>query len=336
MSRNLLLLLTILILGGLIYFLKTNDEKAGLDDESTRNFNIENVDDISKIFIAQKGTESLTFTREKGSWLMNGKYKANQNAMDNILNFFKSNRIDFIPSKNATNNIVKEISMIGIKVEVYDKSDNLMKSFYIGGNTPNERGSYFLMEHAAQPYVLEVPSSVSVLRERFLRSFDDWRSYEVFEYDIEDLKRISVNYPKQKNHSFTIDIINGNKVEPYYPDAVKYFEGANQNIVDAYVEGYKVLYSQAVYNTYSLKDSISNLVPFASFEIEQKNNDIFTVNLFSFNDVLKPEYRSNPMNLQNVNQIEKFYASSSDDDFFVIQSNLVKKLLRSYAHFFEK
>ena len=75
--------------------------------------------------------------------MINDTYRANENAIKGVLNFFEKNRIKFIPSKAATDNIINEIALIGLKVEVFDKENNLLKSFFIGGNTPNERGTYF-------------------------------------------------------------------------------------------------------------------------------------------------------------------------------------------------
>lgn len=335
--RNLLLLLFILLLGGIIYFVKTSSEGKEALDLSTRDFRIEDTDQIHKIFIAHKLQDPLTLTKQSnGSWLMNGKHKANQNAIDNVMNFYKLNRIKFIPSENATKNIVKEIGVLGIKVEAYDKHNNLLKSFFIGGNTPDERGTYFLMEHAKQPYVLELPHSVAVLRERFLRTYDEWRSYEVFTSRTDKLKSVSIEYPKQKNHSFRIDLEDDNRVKPFYPDAVKYFEKQNQNVVDSYIAGFDVVYSQNVYNEFSKKDSISQLVPFAKIGMVDQNDKTFSLSLYSFDDIFKPHYTSSPTDLQRAQSSERFYGYSSEGDLFVIQTHLIKKLLRSYAYFFEE
>ena len=335
MKRNILLLIIALVLAALAYmFMKGHDDRSSSFDTSKREFRIENVDDIAKIFIAPKGQASMTFVEKNGDWYIDDEYKASKNAMLGVLNFFKKNRIKFIPSKNATNNIIKEIGILGIKVETYDKNDQLLKSFYIGGNTPDERGTYFLMENGRQPYVLELPSEVSVLREKFARTFDEWRDYTILEMDSDDIKQLSVEYPKSKNHSFIISIEGGLNVKPFYKDAVNYFENPNNSLVDAYVREYELIQGEAVDNSHFMKDSVSTMIPFVNLTIETKSGKTKQIGLISFNDVHFAEDFAQPVTLDNMAKVERFYAVTDWGDFYIVQLRLIKKLLRSYAYFY--
>jgi len=334
MKKNLLLLFTVVALATLAYFFVFQNKNSLEDLESTRNFRIENPEELGRVFIAQKGQDPIDLKLKKGTWYINDKYKANQSSINGIKDFFINNRIKFIPSKAATNNIVNEIAKIGIKVEAFDRKGKLLKSFYVGGNTPDERGSYFLMQHADQPYVLELPGMVAVLRERFLRTFDEWRSNEVFAYNTNDIVEIGVAYPKDKNYSFKIKREDGLSVEPYYPNAVNYFENPVEDLIESYVADYNFLFAEGYENNRPEKDSIMQLVPFAQFSIKDKTGDLREFNLYTYNDVYKPHHSSNPISLATVQQVERFFLSDNNGDFYVVQIQLIKKLLRSYDYFF--
>lgn len=318
----------------IVYLFMYKDNNSLEELDSTRNFRIENLDDINKIFIAQKGVEPITLELRKGTWYINEKYKASVSAMNGVKDFFLNNRIKFIPSKAATENIVNEIAKIGIKVDAFDKNNQLLKSFYIGGNTPDERGTYFLMHHAEQPYVLELPGMVAVLRERFLRSFDEWRSNEVFAYKPEDIKEVSVAYPKEKNYSFKITKEAEWEVKPYYPSAINYFENPNQDLVESYIADYNQLFAEGYENNRPEKDSVLQLVPFAEISIKDKSDRTRKLDLYTYNDVYIPHYSSNPIGVATVNQVERFFVGDNLGDFYVVQIQLVKKLLRTYDYFY--
>ena len=209
-------------------------------------------------------------------------------------------------------------------------------SFFIGGNTPDERGTYFLMKHAEQPYVLELPAMVAVLRERFLRTYDEWRSNEVFAYETDKIKEISVAYPKDKNYSFRIKKEDGISVEPYYPNAVNYFENPVEDLVNAYVADYNYLFAEGYENNHIQKDSIIQLIPFAEIAVTDQSGDVREMKLFTYNDVFTPNFRSNPISLATVQQVERFFLYDNRGDFYVVQIQLVKKLLRSYDYFFAR
>ncbi|MCB9291126.1 MAG: hypothetical protein H6560_27725 [Lewinellaceae bacterium] len=49
--------------------------------------------------------------------------------------------------------MVESLATEGMKVELYDKDGGLLKAYYVGGSTSDERGTYMIMEGAEQPYV---------------------------------------------------------------------------------------------------------------------------------------------------------------------------------------
>ena len=334
MKKNLVLLILVVILAALAYFfIGIKGDASSSIDVSDRAFTVENIDDVHKIFVARRGVEEVTLTRNGESWLVNGKYKAKAGAMRGVLSVLKNARIQFIPSRNATENIVRGIGTVGIKVEAYDKNNKKLTSYYIGGNTPDERGSYFLMENAAQPYVMELPNEVSVLREKFHRTFEEWRDYGVFEEDESKFKSVSVEYPKQKKHSFTITAAGKYEVLPFHASAPKINKEVNQKLVQNYLKDYRFVHAEYIENKHPRRDSINTLVPFCNISIEYQDGGKKSIRLWPVYEVM--HLTADPVELESLKKVERFFGEASWGDFYLIQQHLLEELLMPYSYFFE-
>jgi hypothetical protein len=328
----LLLLIGLSLLAVLVLRNKMSDQNAL--DVSDRAFKIEDTEDIAKVFIAQKNMQPITLTKEDNAWIVEGKYKANEYAVSDMLGFFKNARIKYIPPKAATKNIITELGKIGTKVEVYDSGDELIRTFYIGGNTANGRASYFLMAGADQPYVLEYPGQDILLREKFLRRPMEWRSKVVFDEKPEDIVYAAIEYPKQKNLSFKIEKEGGKfSVSPFYEGVPKFSTELNQNLAETYIQNFKSLGAEYLENENPRKDSINQLVPFANLSFEYKNGGKKSLKLYPVLQVRNPNLTA--IELESLKKVQRFYAQSSWGDFYLLQQRLMLKYLRTYDYFYQ-
>ncbi|MCB9291125.1 MAG: hypothetical protein H6560_27720 [Lewinellaceae bacterium] len=84
MNRTLILLIAFLLLGGGVfwYFSQGEDEKTTLLS-ADRTFAVEDINQVYKIFIADRRGERTTLERRDGYWLYNGQYKALPSVMRN-------------------------------------------------------------------------------------------------------------------------------------------------------------------------------------------------------------------------------------------------------------
>lgn len=328
----LLLLIGLSILAVLVLRNKLSDENT--IDVSDRAFKIEEIDKIGKIFIAQKNNEPVTLTKENNVWLIEGKYKTNDIIISDLLGFFKNAQIKYIPPKAATKNIINEIAKIGTKVEVYNTSDELIRTFYVGGNTPDGRATYFLMAGADQPYVLEYPGQDILLREKFLKKPMAWRSKMVFEENPENIVYAAMEYPKQKNLSFKIEKKDGKfTVNPFFEGVPKFTTELNQNLAETYMQNFKSLGAEYLENLNPRKDSINKLIPFATIYLEYENGGKKSMKLYPLLQVVNPNI--NEVELESLKKVERFYGQSSWGDFYLLQQRLLLKYLRTYDYFYQ-
>jgi len=332
MKRNLFLFLLFLVLAWLSYSL-VSSEKGNSISLSDRAFTVENIDDVHKVFVADKNQNPITLTRSGNHWLLDNKHQVKVGAINGVLSVLEKARVKFIPSKNATQNIIKGIAKYGIKVEAYDKNDKKLTSYYIGGNTPDERGTYFLMENAEQPYVLELPFEESILREKFARRYLEWRDYTIFREDESKIKELSVEYPKAQTNSFRIIKDNGYQVLPFNAMAANSKKKTNQKLVESYLKDYRFLVAEYIENEHPRKDSISQILPFCHITIKYDDGGSKDLKLFPVLDVMK--YNSDPQEYEALRLLPRFFGLASWGDFYLIQQPLIEKLLMRYDYFIE-
>jgi len=333
MKRNLILLLVLLVLG-FFAFQALSTKRINSADGSDRAFTVDDIDAVYKVFVAYKNKDDITLTRNGNHWLLDDKHKVKEGAINGVLAVLEHARVKFIPSKNATKNIIKGIAKNGIKVEAFDKNNIKLTSFYIGGNTHDAYGTYFLMEHAAQPYVLELPFEESILREKFARKYLEWRDYTIFKEDDSKIVELSVEYPKDQTNSFRIIKDGDYRVESVNKNAPATGAKTNQKLVDTYLKDYRFLMAEYIENEHPRKDSISQLLPFCHISLKFEDGGYKDLKLYPVLEVMK--YNSDPQEYESLKELPRFFGLASWGDFYLIQQPLIEKLLMRKSYFLEE
>lgn len=328
-----LLFLLLLLLVGWYFLDKSKDEDLGID-VSDRRFAVENLDDIGRIVIASRRQEPTILQKENGKWYVGQEKKlARKNAMDNLLKVVKGLKMMFIPTKQSTKNILNEISLIGVKVQIYDTNDKLIKGYTIGGSPQNEIGTFMLMDGHYQPYTMHLPSLEGSVRGRFEMKNIDWRDRAVFRYETDDIDSLIVEYPKNKSESFTLTKSTfGYDVKP----TDKYVNTSNHKIdsdrARAYWEGYDELYSEYIENGNSKRDSVKMRIPFGTFTVVT-DEDRVVYDIYPLDDFI---YEEEITDVHSDIQSTRYFIETSNDDFYLVQQRLMKKLLRGYSYFLKE
>ena len=115
------------------------------------------------------------------------------------------NRIKPISVRNVLDDIITN----SVKVEIYHKNGEKLRSFYIGGVDMDGQGTYMMMENSNEPYVTHIPNFIGTLKPRFFTDELDWRDRWIYQFEPEDIKELTMDYPLQTSKSFKISRENG-------------------------------------------------------------------------------------------------------------------------------
>ncbi len=220
MKKNKVFVLLLLVLAlPAFWFLKGDQYSTLIEKEA--NFSVADTSTITKIFLADKNLTTMTIERTKNGWRLDGKNKVNSRMVDNLLSTLLRVKVMAPVPQISQENVIKRMASIGIKVEVYQHAyridwfnklklfpyEKLSRVFYVGDVTPNNLGTYMLMEGASQPYVTHIPGFRGFLSAQFTPKADDWKSHEVFRHQLNDIKSVQMEFLENPENSFKVEVI---------------------------------------------------------------------------------------------------------------------------------
>jgi hypothetical protein len=331
-NNNLLLLALVLTLGGFAYWYIQRDKKSNLDGYDFQ-FAVKDTASIYKIFMADRSGKTVTLTRQNASaWQVNGKHKVRPDAINNLLDVMARVDLKYRLPRNAVANVVKDVAANGIKVEIYNRSGDKLKSYYVGGVNMDETGTNMMMEEANEPYVTYIPGLVGGLRVSYFLDELDWRDRMIFSYSPEDIQSVSIDYPLQKSNAFKLTKSgNGYTVEPFYPVTPKMNAPVVRALAENYLLGFRKLGAEGFETGFIRADSIKTTVPFAKISL---NTEGVAKSL-----TLYPMLPHNPdgtliKSVEGQVTVERYYAETETGDWLLIQHQLFEKIFWGYRSFF--
>ncbi|TNE59163.1 MAG: DUF4340 domain-containing protein [Bacteroidetes bacterium] len=330
MKRTWLLVALFLLLGAsAFYALWKKNNQSGSYVSWDMDFAISNTAEIEKIFIADRSGQSATLERKDGYWLYNNTYKARPTAIQTLLKTIQNLTVLYLPPKAAEGTMIKSLAAEGLKVEIYGKDSKMLKTYYVGGVTNDERGTYMIMEGAEQPYVVHVPSFIGQLRVRYMLGDDNWRDRTVYSEKPEEIQKISVEYPQQKSASFVLEKVDKATYEitPFFSTTPRSKTPQRKGMAEAYLLQFENLGAEGFETNYPLRDSVTALVPFAIVNLTRTDSTTQQVRFW-------------PVSIEHRAQtgepyvIRYFTEVNKGEAFLLTQDHVFGPIFRSYNFFF--
>jgi len=333
MKKTLILLLLFLVIGGFTYYLTTKKDTKTTILTAARNFAVADIDQVHKIFIADRNGKNITLERQKNYWQLNGKHRANPNAVNTLLNTIQKLKIKYTPPRTAIKNIINDIATNNIKVEIYNQSGEKIKGYYVGGVTNDELGTHMIKEDAEEPFVTYIPGFEGSLRVRYMTEAINWRDKAIFQERLSAIQSVSIAYPKQKNKSFKLERVGKNfELMPFYENTPKINRPVLQGQIEKYLIGYERLVAENFANHYEERDSIEKALPFSIIHFKTDNEEEKIVKLHPI--FKKSKTGQILLNDQGTAIVEKYFADVNGEDFMLIQQLVFGKILWGYENFY--
>ena len=212
MNKNKITLLIIFILTLIASWLFYNN-RAGTIKEELRDFAVKDTASINKIFLADANGKKVTLEKTgPRSWQVNRQYEARMDAIDVLLQTIYLLELKSPVSKASFDQVVKNIAGKSTKVEIYQGGSKPVKTYFVGGATPDKSGTYMLLENSSAPFIIHIPGFSGYLTTRYFTDPEGWRSTDLFKYNIPEVKSVEVTYAEKPEDSFIIDNISNGKL----------------------------------------------------------------------------------------------------------------------------
>lgn len=331
MKKTLFLLLVLCGLGALYYTsIKESEEKSTIKMED-RQFLTLDRDEVHIITIDSPGRPLIHLSRSGSDWYVDQKHKVRPNIIDNMFLALMRMTIKYIPLKKENDTAAERMKMFGLEIKTYDKSGQVLTDFTLGTNTNDEYGTYFRNRGAEQTYVMSIPSYDGGLRNYFTQNVAALRDLAVLSEDAENIKAISVDYPKDVARSMVLSKtgsqyeLSSNQDKEVQPD---------QKIADAFFKSFRNVYSEEIMNNYIHKDTISRMVPFLKLSLDMEKGQDKWIALHPIVDI---ESGYNTRRIEDVTtRHSKYFVSTSWGDFYKVQNKFLRDFFVTPEYFIQK
>ena len=266
--------------------------KSPSSNVDLKDFKIKDTSNIYRFTITTNNVDSITLSRmnENKVWMIEKpNYKANMSNIQLIMETFYRIQIKQPVSKNAEKNVIKRLAVSNKRVDVYDKDNKLIKTWYVGSPTPDHLGTYMLLKQkgvkGSKPYITFKPGVYGSLDVRFFTDWTQWRSPQIFHYpNPKDILQVKLSYNQYQNESFTIS---QNK------DEIRLFDsGANSidqfdtvQLKHYFTHFNNICYNKIMFVNESFKDSIFSSKPFIDITLLNKKNETTHVQFWKIKNI---------------------------------------------------
>lgn len=332
MNRNIKILLIVLVIAIPLYYFVINKPWSTLSGE-LKDFAIKDTAAVTKIFLAdKKGNQVLLQLNEQGRWMVNDKYKADITKINLLKATMAQVKVRNPLAESEFNTVVAMMASNAVKAEFY-RNDELIKAVYVGSQTPDNTGTFMMIEGASAPFVTHIPGFVGYLSPRFSTEAIRWKSKEVFTSPANQIDIISVGYPQETDQSFVIDntgntpVLKNTNGEIIAADTgfLKYYLGSFTSLYfEGYVEDMKPIQN----------DSIKKSPVYCIMELKQKDGNKIRLEIHRKGITRRSAVQINEEGERPEFDIDKYLAFLNDEkDVVYIQDYVFRNVLKKRNDF---
>jgi hypothetical protein len=338
MGKSLVYITILCVLGFGVYYFLIRDQDA-LYQEKEANFTFKDTAAIGKIFLVDNEGNSILVERgSDNQWVLNKKYPVMPVQILNILTCLYMQTAFTPVAEREHDRVVKLLSGLATKVEVYDRKGNKIRAFYVAGQGPNYHGSYMILENAQQPYLVEIPGFEGYLTPRYSTDFKEWRSRKVFDLAADSIESVSIQYPGEPLSSFTVKNTSGKPEIVFDPALKSSLVELNMQRANDYLNFFKQINAEGYLNGSENLDSvIQNARIRCKMSVAQKTGqttvlDIYWIDREKYNGA---QTSTDPTNRPT--DVDRLYAvNQSSGDTLLIQMRTFEKFFRRSYEFYQK
>lgn len=260
---TLFLLLLVVVLGVAVYWFKSKPWRSSA--HTAEAFAVKDTNAVTRIFMANKNGGKVLLERMPSNvWMVNGKVAADHTKINLLLTTLHDLQVKMPVTESMHNTAMAILGSSGIKCEVYAGA-NLVKTIYIGSETPDKEGTFMILEGEDQPYIIQQPGFIGFLTPRFHTSEVKWQSKLIFNTTANEIQKLQISYPSMPNESFIIEtsVARAELDTQAVKVLLHSFEGL-------YAEGF---YEEAVF-TKRERDSLYQRTPYCIIELTSTSSKV--------------------------------------------------------------
>lgn len=159
--------------------------------ENKELFTVQDTARIDLITIKSKD-QLIQLKKTEGTWILNEKYKAEQNIVRVLLSILKDAEVVRSVPKSQAGTISKYIKEHGYQIDI-ESGGKILNSFYASGNE-NKTISYMMPIEQNTPMIVNIPGYESYVAGIFEIPSNDWRDRVILNTNWRTLQQLNISY----------------------------------------------------------------------------------------------------------------------------------------------
>jgi hypothetical protein len=333
MNKRLIILFAIVAVAGILYWIAQAQGWSTIKRE-LKDFAISDTSKITRVFLADKRGNSAKLTQvAEHLWMVNDSTEADISKINLLLSTMKEVSVRNPVSEASYNSVIASMATDGVKVEFYDDTKNL-KTIYVGSSTPDQLGTYMLLEGSSAPFITHIQGFVGYLSPRFYPFAVKWKTRKVFDSPLNEIEKVALTYYPDSAQSF--ELTNNESSILFLHNGKQ--EAMNEQFAKFYLNSFTNLYLEGFDEQIKPKqvDSIKATMPFCTIQLWLKNGKYTKLQLHQKQVLKKTKQQydddGNPLKVDR----EKYFAFvNGSNDVGYAQEYAFKKVLKKYSDFKE-
>ena len=336
MKKNTLIYILIFVVAAsLAVWLMSKEDKSTLPI-ALSNFAVKDTGDITSVRLTDKDGGSLVLGRKSaGTWMINDQYVAQPSQIRLFLETIRLVNVKGPVPLAARDNVIRDMAASSTKVEIF-KGDKLVKTYYVGGTTSDELGTYMLLEGSSEPFITEIQGFYGYLSSRYRTDPITWRSTEIYHLHPPSIRSVEIVYPHEPAASFRLTVENDEYLVQQLPEGSKLKLSALE--AKRLLAGFNSIdFEQFPPLTHDERDSILQVQPAAIIKVTADNANAPVLTLYP----KRADVRTKEVGQGNYD-LDKFYGTISPTtapggegvssrEIVLVQKFVLEKILASYG-----
>lgn len=333
MKRNILLLVSLLVLAGLGWFAFSLMKKKPKSDSELIEFAIADTASIDKIVIQDPNSNTFTLLRGDNIWTDGEGGCINQQSVQFILETFKKIEFKGYLPDNSQKKFEEIMSTQHTKVMIY-KNGEWIKTWYIGPPAQDHYGQMMLLDDvefgkSAHPVIMKIRGENGIIEPRFFADKRKWMCTNIFSLSSDKIASVNVKFNDKPEMSFSV-IKNGGDLQVFQQAQRLTIQDTAR--VYRYLQNYKKIHFELPnyeLNTFQL-DSLKKTVPFAVLTLKETSGKATTLKMFR---IKTNDKRPNEFGEIVDNDLDRFWCQLSNGSIVKCQYFVFNPLLYGNVYF---
>lgn len=336
MKKNLLYLLVLLILLAVAgWLLSDQSGSSTLEGEANYAFTVSDTAALSKIVISTKKPSSATLIERNGEWLLEGEHPVRSEAIATLLGTLASMELKSFVRERMQEKVIKDLMARGKKVELF-RSGEPYKTFYVGEPTPDQLGTYMMLQNGDAPYAVHIPGFNGFLNTRFIDQPHLWRRRDLVRMNPRNIKEVKMVFPDSLEASYRLRVFSPDSVYLIRASDEKAITDVSLTKAQLFLAAFKNLrYEGAIIPSdpiYERRDSLLASTPAFRFTVKDIDGKSTTVSGYKIKAARQTIDPSDPSTFYDKDRLHGFI---NEQRMVLLQYYALRNVLLPLDHFRE-